>query len=94
MNNIDSRCLVKNPEERASASELLQHEFIQTAKPSETLREMIAEAQDIKEQLQSRSLSVIEQSILNGDIFETNFYCKSQSHRWLGDFYLKLILQY
>ena len=54
-----SRCLVKNPEERASASELLQHEFIRTANPTETLREMIAEAQEIKEQLQSRRLSVV-----------------------------------
>ena len=53
-----SRCLVKNPEERASASELLQHDFITNSKPFESLQEMIAEAQDIKEQLQSRSLSV------------------------------------
>lgn len=52
------RCLVKNPLERASASELLNMEFIKRAKPSETLRDMIAEAQSIKEELQSRKLSV------------------------------------
>ena len=50
--DLVSRCLVKNPEERATASELLQHEFIKNARPSETLRQMIAEAQEMKERLQ------------------------------------------
>ncbi|XP_023230203.1 serine/threonine-protein kinase 3-like isoform X2 [Centruroides sculpturatus] len=44
-----SHCLVKNPEERATASELLQHEFIKNAKPVNILQQMIAEAKEIQE---------------------------------------------
>lgn len=44
-----SRCLVKNPEERATASELLQHIFISNARPVTMLQQMIAEARDIQE---------------------------------------------
>ena len=47
-----SRCLVKNPEKRATASELLQHDFIKNAKSPDILAEMIAEAQQIREHLQ------------------------------------------
>lgn len=46
-----SRCLVKNPEERATASELLQHEFIKGAQPPEILQAMIAEASETREKL-------------------------------------------
>ncbi|XP_066948014.1 serine/threonine-protein kinase 3 isoform X6 [Macrobrachium rosenbergii] len=44
-----SRCLVKNPEERATASELLQHQFIRGAQPSSILRNMLEEAMEIRE---------------------------------------------
>lgn len=44
-----SRCLVKNPEERATASELLQHQFIGNAKPPTILSQMIVEAREIRE---------------------------------------------
>ncbi|KAF8771670.1 serine/threonine-protein kinase 3-like isoform X2 [Argiope bruennichi] len=44
-----SRCLVKNPVERATATELLQHEFIKSAKPVAILQQMIAEAKEIRE---------------------------------------------
>uniref|UniRef100_A0A2R5LG33 non-specific serine/threonine protein kinase n=2 Tax=Ornithodoros turicata TaxID=34597 RepID=A0A2R5LG33_9ACAR len=44
-----SRCLVKNPDERATASELLQHIFISNAKPVAMLQQMIVEARDIQE---------------------------------------------
>ena len=46
-----SRCLVKNPEERATASELLQHEFIKGAKAPEILQALIAEASETREKL-------------------------------------------
>eukprot|EP00096_Caligus_rogercresseyi_P009480 TRINITY_DN3232_c0_g1_i1.p1 TRINITY_DN3232_c0_g1~~TRINITY_DN3232_c0_g1_i1.p1 ORF type:complete len:526 (-),score=87.05 TRINITY_DN3232_c0_g1_i1:145-1722(-) len=46
-----SRCLVKNPKERATASELLQHEFIRNAKSCELLLDVIGEAQEMREQL-------------------------------------------
>jgi len=47
-----SRCLVKNPDERATATELLQHEFIVTcSQPASILSQMIAEAKEIRENL-------------------------------------------
>ncbi len=46
-----SRCLVKNPEERATASELLQHDFIKHTLPPEKLIELIQEAQQMRERL-------------------------------------------
>ena len=48
-----SRCLVKNPDSRATASELLQNEFIKNSKSPEILADMIREAQDTKDQLQN-----------------------------------------
>merc|ERR1719385_225325 len=44
-----SRCLVKKSEERATASELLQHDFIKNAGPSGNLSDMIQEAADLRE---------------------------------------------
>lgn len=46
-----SRCLVKNPEERAIASQLLQHEFIKNPNPPESLATMIQEAQAVREKI-------------------------------------------
>ena len=43
------RCLVKNPEERATATELLQHEFIQKAQAVSILRPLIEEAMQVRE---------------------------------------------
>ncbi|XP_072154175.1 serine/threonine-protein kinase 3 isoform X3 [Bemisia tabaci] len=44
-----SQCLIKNPEERATASQMLQHEFIGNAKASTILSTMIQEAREIRE---------------------------------------------
>lgn len=49
-----SRCLVKNPEERATASQMLAHEFIQAAKPATILAALIAEAREIRVNLTSK----------------------------------------
>ncbi|XP_034096107.1 serine/threonine-protein kinase 3/4-like [Gymnodraco acuticeps] len=43
-----SQCLVKNPENRATATQLLQHPFIKAAKPSSVLRALITDAMEIK----------------------------------------------
>ncbi|KAM8915004.1 LOW QUALITY PROTEIN: serine/threonine-protein kinase 4-like [Spinachia spinachia] len=43
-----SQCLVKNPENRATATQLLQHPFIKSAKPSSVLRALITDAMEIK----------------------------------------------
>ncbi|XP_066149196.1 serine/threonine-protein kinase 3-like isoform X1 [Euwallacea fornicatus] len=44
-----SVCLVKNPEERATATDLLSHDFIQNAKPSTILNTMIQEAHQVRD---------------------------------------------
>ncbi|XP_068172412.1 serine/threonine-protein kinase 4-like isoform X2 [Antennarius striatus] len=43
-----SQCLVKNPENRATATQLLQHPFIKSSKPTSILRALIADAMEIK----------------------------------------------
>lgn len=50
-----SVCLIKNPEERASASDLLKHVFIGNAKQPNILALMITEAQDIREKQRYRT---------------------------------------
>ncbi|XP_036064038.1 serine/threonine-protein kinase 3 isoform X2 [Onychomys torridus] len=42
------KCLVKSPEQRATATQLLQHHFIKSAKPVSILRDLITEAMEIK----------------------------------------------
>ncbi|CAK6974482.1 serine/threonine-protein kinase 4-like [Scomber scombrus] len=42
------QCLVKNPENRATATQLLQHPFIKAAKPNTVLRALITDAMEIK----------------------------------------------
>ncbi|XP_020286299.1 serine/threonine-protein kinase 3 isoform X1 [Pseudomyrmex gracilis] len=54
-----SGCLVKNPEERATATELLQHEFIGNAKQPSILSQMIAEAHEIREKQSAHRAHVI-----------------------------------
>ena len=39
-----ARCLVKDPDERATAEELLEHPFIQNCGPASVIRDMIEEA--------------------------------------------------
>ncbi|XP_068626561.1 serine/threonine-protein kinase 4 isoform X2 [Battus philenor] len=50
-----SQCLVKNPQERATAEFLLNHEFIGNAKHPSILSTMIAEAREIRESQAFRS---------------------------------------
>ena len=44
-----SRCLIKNPEERQSATALLQHKYIKSAKNVSVLKELITTASKILE---------------------------------------------
>lgn len=53
-----SVCLVKNPEERATATSLLNHVFIGNAKAPTILSQMIAEAHQIRENQSYRNASV------------------------------------
>lgn len=52
-----SVCLVKNPEERATATDLLHHVFIGNAKQPSILSHMIAEAREIREHQSYRNIS-------------------------------------
>ncbi|XP_058794392.1 serine/threonine-protein kinase 3 [Phymastichus coffea] len=54
-----SVCLVKNPEERATASELLNHEFIGNAKQPGILGQMISDAHEIREKQSTNRTHVI-----------------------------------
>lgn len=53
-----SVCLVKNPEERATATSLLNHVFIGNAKAPTILSQMIAEAHQIRENQTYRNANV------------------------------------
>ena len=46
-----SRCLVKTPEKRATAAQLLHSDYIVSAGPSGNLSHMIQEAADLREKL-------------------------------------------
>lgn len=61
-----SNCLVKNPEERAAASELLHHEFIGIAKQPNILSQMIAETHEIREKQISHRTHVINNAVFKG----------------------------
>jgi serine/threonine kinase 3 len=52
-----SVCLVKNPEERANATDLLNHVFIGNAKVPSILNQMIQEAHEIRENQSYRNIS-------------------------------------
>jgi len=51
------QCLVKNPEERPSATSLLQHKFIKTAKSVTVLKELVQRAMQIVEEEDDGSVS-------------------------------------
>ncbi len=58
-----SRCLVKAPEDRATAAELLQHDFIQAARPPSILSQMITDAREIRESQHGGYLDMIGRRI-------------------------------
>lgn len=58
-------CLVKNPDERATASQLLQHEFIRNqARQPEILADIIREAQDMREKLAENAVVSITSMVI------------------------------
>lgn len=57
-----SLCLVKNPEKRATATDLLQHEFVKNAKGNSILVQMIAEAKEIRENQPYTRAAAIQQA--------------------------------
>uniref|UniRef100_A0A8C1CPU5 Serine/threonine-protein kinase 3 n=3 Tax=Cyprinus carpio TaxID=7962 RepID=A0A8C1CPU5_CYPCA len=61
------KCLVKNPEQRATATQLLQHPFITNAKPVGILRDLITEAMDMKVKRQQEQQRELEEDDENSD---------------------------
>nr|XP_013797351.1 PREDICTED: serine/threonine-protein kinase 3 [Apteryx mantelli mantelli] len=61
------KCLVKNPEQRATATQLLQHTFIKNAKPVSILRDLITEAMEIKAKRHEEQQRELEEEEENSD---------------------------
>ncbi|XP_046944916.1 LOW QUALITY PROTEIN: serine/threonine-protein kinase 3 [Lynx rufus] len=61
------KCLVKNPEQRATATQLLQHPFIKHAKPVSILRDLITEAMEIKAKRHEEQQRELEEEEENSD---------------------------
>ncbi|GCB72473.1 serine/threonine-protein kinase 3/4 [Scyliorhinus torazame] len=55
------QCLVKNPEQRAAATQLLQHPFIKSAKPVSILRDLISDMMEIKSKRQEQQQRDLDQ---------------------------------
>ncbi|KAF6284940.1 serine/threonine kinase 4 [Rhinolophus ferrumequinum] len=55
------QCLVKSPEQRATATQLLQHPFVKSAKGVSILRDLINEAMDVKLKRQEAQQREMEQ---------------------------------
>uniref|UniRef100_A0AAY5L577 non-specific serine/threonine protein kinase n=1 Tax=Esox lucius TaxID=8010 RepID=A0AAY5L577_ESOLU len=61
------KCLVKNPEQRATATQLLQHPFITAAKPVSILRDLITEAMEMKAKRQQEQQRELEEEDDNSE---------------------------
>ncbi|XP_023401674.1 serine/threonine-protein kinase 3 isoform X3 [Loxodonta africana] len=61
------KCLVKSPEQRATATQLLQHHFIKNAKPVSILRDLITEAMEIKAKRHEEQQRELEEEEENSD---------------------------
>uniref|UniRef100_A0A671TVJ7 Serine/threonine-protein kinase 3 n=2 Tax=Sparus aurata TaxID=8175 RepID=A0A671TVJ7_SPAAU len=61
------KCLVKNPEQRATATQLLQHPFISQAKPVSILRDLITEAMEMKAKRQQEQQRELEEEDDNSE---------------------------
>ncbi|XP_077788954.1 serine/threonine-protein kinase 3 isoform X4 [Podarcis muralis] len=62
------KCLVKNPEQRATATQLLQHPFIKNAKPVSILRDLITEAMEIKAKRHEEQQRELEEEDENSEM--------------------------
>uniref|UniRef100_A0A2D4K6P8 Uncharacterized protein n=1 Tax=Micrurus paraensis TaxID=1970185 RepID=A0A2D4K6P8_9SAUR len=61
------KCLVKNPEQRATATHLLQHPFIKNARQVSILRDLITEAMEIKTKKHEEQQRELEEEDENSD---------------------------
>lgn len=69
-----SKCLVKEPDDRATATELLEHEFIRNAKHRAILKPMLEETCAIREQQRAnRSIAGVSANAMLQNMLETSF---------------------
>ncbi|XP_043543598.1 serine/threonine-protein kinase 3 isoform X3 [Chiloscyllium plagiosum] len=68
------KCLVKNPEQRTTATQLLQHNFIKNAKSVSILRDLIIEAMEIKAKRHQEQQRELEEDDENSDEDEIDSY--------------------
>uniref|UniRef100_A0A8C9U4K2 non-specific serine/threonine protein kinase n=1 Tax=Scleropages formosus TaxID=113540 RepID=A0A8C9U4K2_SCLFO len=73
------KCLVKNPEQRATATQLLQHSFIKNAKPVSILRDLIAEAMEIKAKRHQEQQRELEEDDENSEEVEVDSHTMVKS---------------
>uniref|UniRef100_A0A8C6LUB4 non-specific serine/threonine protein kinase n=1 Tax=Nothobranchius furzeri TaxID=105023 RepID=A0A8C6LUB4_NOTFU len=73
------KCLVKNPEQRATATQLLQHPFISQAKPVTILRDLITEAMEMKAKRQQEQQRELEEEEDNSDETEVDSHTMVKS---------------
>uniref|UniRef100_A0A8B9JUG1 non-specific serine/threonine protein kinase n=1 Tax=Astyanax mexicanus TaxID=7994 RepID=A0A8B9JUG1_ASTMX len=73
------KCLVKNPEQRATATQLLQHPFITSAKPVSILRDLITEAMDMKAKRQQEQQRELEEEDENSEEVEVDSHTMVKS---------------
>ncbi|KFO86418.1 Serine/threonine-protein kinase 4, partial [Buceros rhinoceros silvestris] len=66
------QCLVKSPEQRATATQLLQHPFVKSAKGVSILRDLINEAMDIKLKRQEAQRELDQDEEENSEEDETD----------------------
>uniref|UniRef100_A0AAQ4Q235 non-specific serine/threonine protein kinase n=1 Tax=Gasterosteus aculeatus aculeatus TaxID=481459 RepID=A0AAQ4Q235_GASAC len=73
------KCLVKNPEQRATATQLLQHPFISLAKPVTILRDLITEAMEMKAKRQQEQQRELEEEDDNSEETEVDSHTMVKS---------------
>uniref|UniRef100_A0A672Z3C3 non-specific serine/threonine protein kinase n=1 Tax=Sphaeramia orbicularis TaxID=375764 RepID=A0A672Z3C3_9TELE len=73
------KCLVKNPEQRATATQLLQHPFISQAKPVTILRDLITEAMEMKAKRQQEQQRELEEEDDNSEETEVDSHTMVKS---------------
>nr|XP_060467509.1 LOW QUALITY PROTEIN: serine/threonine-protein kinase 3 [Panthera onca] len=88
------KCLVKNPEQRATATQLLQHPFIKNAKPVSILRDLITEAMEIKakrHEEQQRELEEEEENSVCNYPQKVDFFPSKSFFYKFGFFFFKYV---
>uniref|UniRef100_A0A8C2WJB7 non-specific serine/threonine protein kinase n=1 Tax=Cyclopterus lumpus TaxID=8103 RepID=A0A8C2WJB7_CYCLU len=73
------KCLVKNPEQRATATQLLQHPFVSQAKPVTILRDLITEAMEMKAKRQQEQQRELEEEDDNSEETEVDSHTMVKS---------------